>query len=106
MRSRSPLTHIQNIKKPLLIAQGANDPRVKKTESDQIVNAMTRKGIPVTYLLFPNEGHGFVRPENRLAYMAAMEVFLHQNLGGAVEPMGNEAKKSTMQVVTGNIGQK
>jgi dipeptidyl aminopeptidase/acylaminoacyl peptidase len=106
LRSRSPLTHIQNIKKPLLIAQGANDPRVKKTESDQIVNAMTRKGIPVTYLLFPNEGHGFVRPENRLAYMAAMEVFLHQNLGGAVEPMGNEAKKSTMQVVTGNIGQK
>ncbi len=103
LMSRSPLAHIQNIKKPLLIAQGANDPRVKKDESDQIVNAMVQKGIPVTYLLFPDEGHGFARPVNRLAYQAATEVFLHQNLGGAVEPMGDEAKKSTMQVVAGKI---
>ena len=103
LMSRSPLAHIQNIKKPLLIAQGANDPRVKKAESDQIANAMIHKGIPVTYLLFPDEGHGFARPVNRLSYMAAAEVFLHQNLGGSVEPMGDEAKKSTMKVVAGNI---
>lgn len=105
LMSRSPISHIHNIKKPLLIAQGANDPRVKQAESDQIVHALQAKGIPVTYLLFPDEGHGFARPENRLAYQAATEVFLHQNLGGAVEPMGDEAKKSTMKVVAGNIGQ-
>jgi dipeptidyl aminopeptidase/acylaminoacyl peptidase len=106
LMSRSPISHIHNIKKPLLIAQGANDPRVKQAESDQIVHALQAKGIPVTYLLFPDEGHGFARPVNRLAYQAATEVFLHQNLGGAVEPMGDEAKKSTMKVVAGNIGQR
>jgi dipeptidyl aminopeptidase/acylaminoacyl peptidase len=65
--SRSPLTFADRIKKPLLIGQGANDPRVKQAESDQIVKAMKAKGIPVTYILFPDEGHGFARPENRLS---------------------------------------
>lgn len=61
---RSPITHVDSIKRPLLIAQGANDPRVIQAESDQIVEAMKAKNIPVTYVLFPDEGHGFARPEN------------------------------------------
>ena len=63
LAERSPLTHVAAIKKPLLIAQGANDPRVKQAESDQIVKAMKDKNIPVTYVLYPDEGHGFARPD-------------------------------------------
>jgi len=59
LQERSPLTHVEKIKRPLLIAQGANDPRVKQAEADQIVKAMRDKKIPVTYVLFPDEGHGF-----------------------------------------------
>src|SRR5262249_6828720 len=66
--ARSPLSHVDRIRRPLLIGQGANDPRVKQAESDQIVKAMQEKKIPVTYVLFPDEGHGFARPENRLAF--------------------------------------
>ena len=83
---RSPLTHVDNIRKPLLIGQGANDPRVKQSESDQIVDAMQQKGIPVTYVLFPDEGHGFARPENNLAFFAVAEAFLAQCLGSSYEP--------------------
>src|SRR6185436_5951295 len=66
----SPLSHVDSIRRPLLIGQGANDPRVKQSESDQIVKAMQEKKIPVTYVLFPDEGHGFARPENSLAFFA------------------------------------
>ena len=69
---RSPISFVDNIKKPLLIAQGANDPRVKQAESDQIVDEMKKKGIPVTYLLYPDEGHGFARAENRMSYFACL----------------------------------
>lgn len=62
LTERSPLTHADRIRRPLLIAQGANDPRVKQAESDQIVQALQAKGIPVTYVLFPDEGHGFALP--------------------------------------------
>jgi dipeptidyl aminopeptidase/acylaminoacyl peptidase len=86
LKSRSPLFKADQIKKPLLIAQGANDPRVKQAESDQIVNAMRQKHIPVEYLLFPDEGHGFARPENRLKFYAAAEAFLAKYLGGRSEP--------------------
>src|SRR5262249_39642487 len=65
LESRSPLTFVDKIRRPLLIGQGANDPRVKQAESDQIVKAMQEKKIPVTYVLFPDEGHGFARPANR-----------------------------------------
>jgi dipeptidyl aminopeptidase/acylaminoacyl peptidase len=71
---------------PLLIAQGANDPRVKQAESEQIVAAARRNGKPVEYLLFPDEGHGLARPENRLKFYAAAEQFLAQHLGGRAEP--------------------
>ena len=82
MEERSPLTKVDKIKKPLLIGQGKNDPRVKVNEADQIVHAMQEKKIPVTYVLFPDEGHGFARPENELAFNAVSEAFLAKILGG------------------------
>ena len=84
--SRSPLSRVDDIKIPLLIAQGANDPRVKQAESEQIVAALREKGIPHEYLLFPDEGHGFAKPENRLRFYAAAERFLAEHLGGRAEP--------------------
>jgi dipeptidyl aminopeptidase/acylaminoacyl peptidase len=86
LRSISPLFKADRIKIPLLIAQGANDPRVKKAESEQIVEAMRKAGKPVEYMLFPDEGHGFARPENRLKFYAAAEAFLAKHLGGRAEP--------------------
>jgi dipeptidyl aminopeptidase/acylaminoacyl peptidase len=83
--SRSPLSRAGDIQVPLLIAQGANDPRVKQAESEQIVAAMEDKGIPHTYMLFPDEGHGFAKPENRFKFYAAAEAFLADNLGGRAE---------------------
>ena len=86
LRSRSPLTYADRIRIPLLIAQGANDPRVKQAESEQIVAALAAKGISHEYLLFPDEGHGFAKPENRLKFYAAAEQFLARHLGGRCEP--------------------
>jgi len=83
--SRSPLFFVDRISIPMLIAQGANDPRVKQAESEQIVAAMQEKGIDHEYLLFEDEGHGFARPENRLTFYAATERFLAKHLGGRVE---------------------
>ncbi len=101
LRSRSPLTYVDRIRRPLLIGQGANDPRVKQSESDQIVRAMKQKGIPVIYVLFPDEGHGFVRKENRLAFNAVVELFLAQHLGGRYEPIGKDFVGSSIQVLAG-----
>ncbi len=99
--SRSPLTKVDAIKRPLLIGQGANDPRVKQTESDQIVQAMQGKNIPVTYVLYSDEGHGFARAENKLSFNAVTEVFLAQCLGGAYQPVGEDFKGSTIAVPAG-----
>jgi dipeptidyl aminopeptidase/acylaminoacyl peptidase len=85
LRERSPLTHVENITIPMLIAQGANDPRVKQSESEQIVAVMREKGIDHEYMLFPDEGHGFAKPENRLRFYAAAERFLAKHLGGRHE---------------------
>jgi dipeptidyl aminopeptidase/acylaminoacyl peptidase len=85
LKSRSPLFKVDQIKIPLLIAQGANDPRVKQAESEQIVEAMKSKGIDYEYMLFPDEGHGFAKPENRLKFYATAEKFLAQYLGGRYE---------------------
>jgi dipeptidyl aminopeptidase/acylaminoacyl peptidase len=85
LRSRSPLCRVDQIKIPMLIAQGANDPRVKQAESEQVVAAMEEKGIDHVYLLFPDEGHGFAKPENRLKFYAAAEEFLAKHLGGRRE---------------------
>lgn len=85
LKSRSPLFFVDRIGIPMLIAQGANDPRVKQAESEQIVAAMKEKGIAHEYMLFEDEGHGFARPENRLKFYAAAEEFLAEHLGGRVE---------------------
>jgi len=82
----SPLYHIDKIKSPLLIGQGANDPRVKQAEADQIAFAMADKGIPVEYVLYPDEGHGWARPVNRIDFNGRTEVFLAKHLGGRAEP--------------------
>jgi dipeptidyl aminopeptidase/acylaminoacyl peptidase len=101
LQERSPLTHAARIQKPLLIGQGANDPRVNQVESDQIVKAMKEKNIPVTYVLFPDEGHGFARPENRLAFFAVSEAFLARYLGGRYEAIGDAFRGSTITVPEG-----
>jgi dipeptidyl aminopeptidase/acylaminoacyl peptidase len=88
LKERSPLSRVNYITKPLLIGQGANDPRVKVAESDQIAKAMRDNGKPVEYVLYPDEGHGFVRPENRLHFFAITEQFLAKHLGGRAEPVG------------------
>lgn len=85
LKSRSPLFKVDNIKIPMLIAQGANDPRVKQSEAEQIVEAMKSKGIDHEYLLFPDEGHGFVKPENRIKFYTHAEKFLSKHLGGRYE---------------------
>src|SRR5690606_10392498 len=84
-----------------LIGQGANDPRVKQAESDQIVQAMQSHGIPVTYVLYPDEGHGFQRPPNRLSFNAVTEAFLGRCLGGRVEPVGDAFDGATITVPHG-----
>ena len=83
---RSPLSRVDQIKIPILVAQGANDPRVKQAESEQIVGAMRDKGIDHVYLLFGDEGHGFAKPENRMKFFKAAEQFLAKHLGGRHEP--------------------
>jgi dipeptidyl aminopeptidase/acylaminoacyl peptidase len=98
---RSPLTLVDKIKKPLLIGQGANDPRVTQLEADQIVKAMQEHKIPVTYVLYPDEGHGFRRPENRNSFNAVTEAFLAEQLGGRFEPVGDDFKGATIEVPAG-----
>ena len=88
LAAQSPLHKADAIVAPLLIGQGANDPRVKIAESDQIVNAMRARNLSVTYVVFEDEGHGFARPENARRFNAAVEAFLHDNLRGRVEPAG------------------
>lgn len=101
LKSRSPLFKAAEIKRPLLIGQGAKDPRVKQTESDQIVKALQEKNIPVTYMLYPEEGHGFDRPENKLAFFAVTEAFLANQLGGKCEPIGYAFKGANFQIPAG-----
>ncbi len=90
---RSPLAHVDAIRIPVLIAQGANDPRVKQAEAEQIVAALVEKGLPHDYLLFPDEGHGLAKPENRETFYAAAESFLAQHLGGRAQE--SRAEEST-----------
>jgi len=101
LTAHSPLSRAGHIRKPLLIGQGANDPRVKQAESDQIVKAMQEKGIPVTYVLYPDEGHGFARPENNLSFSAVAEAFLARCLEGRYEPVGDDFKGASIQVPSG-----
>jgi len=101
LEERSPLNYVERIRRPLLIAQGANDPRVNRSESDTIVRAVEAKKIPVTYLLYPDEGHGFARPENRISYYALVDIFLAEHLGGRYQPIGTDFNGSSITVLAG-----
>jgi dipeptidyl aminopeptidase/acylaminoacyl peptidase len=101
LESRSPLGFVDKITRPLLIGQGANDPRVKEAEADQIVKAMNQKQIPVTYVLYSDEGHGFARPPNNMSFNAVTEGFLAEHLGGRAQPIGQDFKGSTIAVPSG-----
>jgi dipeptidyl aminopeptidase/acylaminoacyl peptidase len=101
LEERSPLNRADRIVRPLLIGQGANDVRVKAAESEQIVAAMQRHGIPVTYIYYPDEGHGLVRPENRRSFAGVTEAFLAQHLGGRLQPIGDDFDGSTISFRAG-----
>jgi dipeptidyl aminopeptidase/acylaminoacyl peptidase len=98
---RSPITKVDQIQRPLLIGQGANDPRVTRKESDQIVAAMKTRKIPVTYAIYADEGHGFARPENRISFFALSDGFLGKCLGGRIEPIGQDLKGAALEVPEG-----
>jgi dipeptidyl aminopeptidase/acylaminoacyl peptidase len=101
LQERSPLHSAGAIAKPLLIGQGANDPRVKQAEADQIIAAMRAKGLPVTYVLYPEEGHGFAEPGNRISFFAIAEAFLAAHLGGRAEPIGQDFAGAKFEVPEG-----
>jgi dipeptidyl aminopeptidase/acylaminoacyl peptidase len=101
MLARSAISRVDDIKVPLLVGQGQNDPRVTKLESDQLVEAMAANELPVTYVNFPDEGHGFRRPENRLAFYSVMEGFLESCLGGTSEPVNDAFEGSTIEILYG-----
>jgi dipeptidyl aminopeptidase/acylaminoacyl peptidase len=98
LRSRSPLYKVDRIRRPLLIGHGANDVRCKIQESDQIAAAMRERGLPVTYIVYPDEGHGFLRPENRMSFKAVAEAFLAEHLGGRCQPIGNDFAGSSLEI--------
>ena len=101
LAERSPLNHIERATRPILIAQGMQDVRVVAAESEQMVRALKEKGVAVTYITFRDEGHGFVRPENRLAFNAVAEAFLAKHLGGRCQPIGDDFTGSTIKIETG-----
>ena len=105
LRRQSPFFHADKIKSPLLVAQGDNDPRVKTSESDQIVIAMRDIGLPVEYINFPDEGHGFAKPQNNMAFIAVMEKFLAKHLGGRYQEEVPEPISEIIGKVTVDISQ-
>jgi len=101
LADRSPLNHLDRATRPILIAQGMKDVRVVAAESEQMVSALKARGVPVTYVSFSDEGHGFARPANRLAFYAVAEAFLCKHLGGRYQPVGDDLAGSTLKVETG-----
>lgn len=99
LKAQSPLFFADRIKIPMLIGQGANDPRVKQAESEQIVSAIEKNGKKAIYVVYPDEGHGFKRPENNIDFNARVEAFLAENLGGRAEPMKGEKYPGSTAVV-------
>jgi dipeptidyl aminopeptidase/acylaminoacyl peptidase len=106
LKEASPLFKADKIVRPLLIGQGANDPRVKQAESEQIVEAIEKNDGKVTYVLYPDEGHGFARPPNRIDFYARAEKFLADNLGGRYEPLPEGGKVADSTAVVREIGAK
>ena len=103
LEAQSPLNSARNIKAPLLVVQGANDPRVKKAESDQIVVAMRDLGRPVEYLVAPDEGHGFLGRDNRLAFYTAQEKFLAKHLGGRAQESVSPDVEKKLAAITVDV---
>jgi dipeptidyl aminopeptidase/acylaminoacyl peptidase len=102
--ANSPISRVNDIKKPLIVIQGEHDPRVNKAESDQMVAAMKKNGLDVTYVLYPDEGHGFHREPNVKSYLAITEKFLSEKLGGWYEPIHDkELEGSSHKVLEGKI---
>lgn len=101
LRSRSPVNFAHQTKSPVLIAQGANDSRVPQEQSEIVVEKMQEAGVEVTYLLYPDEGHGFLRPANTRSFNAVLEVFLGRCLGGRYEPIEDQIEESSLQVPVG-----
>jgi dipeptidyl aminopeptidase/acylaminoacyl peptidase len=100
---QSPLNHVEKIKTPLMIVQGANDPRVKKAEADQIVVALRERKYPVEYLLAPDEGHGFQRPVNNMAMFMSVEKFLAKHLGGRFQDGGTAEVSKRLGEITVDV---
>jgi dipeptidyl aminopeptidase/acylaminoacyl peptidase len=103
LAERSPIHKVDQVKKPMLIFHGLNDVRCKIAESDTIVAAMQAKNIPVTYIVYPDEGHGFSRTKNQLSYYAIAEAFFAKHLGGRCEPFGNDLDGSSHEVRAGSL---
>jgi pimeloyl-ACP methyl ester carboxylesterase len=101
LADRSPLNHLERATKPILIAQGLQDVRVVAAESEQMVSALKKCDVPVTYVTFADEGHGFVRPQNRLAFSAVAEAFFAKYLGGRAQPVGDDFAGSSIKIETG-----
>jgi len=100
LAERSPLNSVDKIKTPLLVAQGANDPRVNRREAEQIVIALRDRGFPVEYILAPDEGHGFARPVNNLALFMEAEKFLAAHLGGRFQEGGSAESVARLKEIT------
>ncbi len=103
LERQSPLNHVAKIKTPLMIVQGANDPRVKKAEADQIVVALRERKYPVEYLLAPDEGHGFQRPVNNMAMAMSVEKFLAKHLGGRFQEGGTPETAQRLKEITVDV---
>lgn len=103
LERQSPLNFVDRIKTPLMVVQGANDPRVKKAEADQIVVALRERNYPVEYILAPDEGHGFARPVNNMAFLAAAEKFLAKHLGGRYQESMPENIAKRLQEITVDV---
>lgn len=100
LMEESPLNFADKIKTPLLVAQGANDPRVNRREAEQIVIALRDRGFPVEYILAPDEGHGFARPVNNLALFMASEKFFARHLGGRYQEGGTPEEVARLKEIT------
>ena len=96
LERQSPLNSANKIVAPLLVVQGANDPRVNRAESEQLVIALRDRGFPVEYILAPDEGHGFARPINNLVLFTTAEKFLAKHLGGRYEETMTTRRTSRM----------
>ncbi|MCI0381925.1 MAG: prolyl oligopeptidase family serine peptidase [Chlamydiae bacterium] len=99
LHSCSPLNHVDKIQKPLLLVHGVNDPIVAASESDQIFEKMQQKELPVTYISFPDEGHGITKFDNMMCYLAYSEWLLAQFLGGTYEPLSEKEVQSSSAVI-------